>query len=648
MLSLMPRSRAIAFTLLIFSIVLFGLILTDTWPNLRGPAPETSEWYWPHLVRPVIRWWPAALSAILIIVFTVWWLRRKKNQEILPLLLLGLLSLALQLTLLYADRPNIGAELVDRTLSKATNGYLATAGEIDDLGGALRQFPALMPTFDNDHARTHPPGFIIAHWLSDHLLRGFPDLAIFLARPATIWRCTDLWILARSPSVAGSLFVWSWIPVMMAALIGLPAYFLARRWYPLHAARLSAILASILPALLIFSPTPDQMFAFLSLLSLFFLVTGLQHNRRGLVLLSGMVASIMTFLSLGNAAWLALLGAYAGLWVVWPDGTTEISYWRRIDRWVMLWLFVAGSFSFWLIYWIGWNVTPWAIAQAGLQQHYELVTSLRRYDWWFGYNLLDFLIFAGPPVVAGFVWRVIMAWRNRRDGVPDEGRLAGLLLLLLVAIHFSGSTRGEVGRLWLVFMPLAAILAGGVWRRVKDELATPILVVSAQIILIVAIGFGWRPFYAVILPVERPEFVSAALPEVRADITFPTPDGRALTLIGWDIPENFSGTDGRVSFTLYWETNGPTLRPYTVFIHLVDENGHLVAQSDNWPVGGQWPMTCWTEGEMIVDVHNLDIQPGIQMDGINMLVGLYDSQTGVRLLIHTGDDALNLSNESTK
>ena len=35
------------------------------------------------------------------------------------------------------------------------NGYLATAGEIDDLNDALSRFPELMPTFDNDDDYRH-------------------------------------------------------------------------------------------------------------------------------------------------------------------------------------------------------------------------------------------------------------------------------------------------------------------------------------------------------------------------------------------------------------------------------------------------------------------------------------------------------------
>ncbi|MFO7663001.1 MAG: hypothetical protein R6X18_10460 [Chloroflexota bacterium] len=197
-------------------------------------------------------------------------------------------------------------------------------------------------------------------------------------------------------------------------------------------------------------------------------------------------------------------------------------------------------------------------------------------------------------------------------------------------------------------MPLAAILAGGVWGRVKDEMVTPMLIVAAQLVLIIAIGLGWRPFYAVILPVERPELVASGIPEIKADIFYPAIDGRAITLKGWDLPENIPGTDDRIRLTLYWEVDGPTLRPYTVFIHLVDEAGQLVAQADNWPLRGQWPMTCWAEGEVVADAHSLDIPRGVQLDGLSVMIGLYDSQTGVRLLTQTGDDIVTLSNEATE
>jgi len=638
----MPRGRHIGILFLLLSLVLAGLILTDGLPHLRGPAPGTSEWYWPYLLRPFARWWPSILAGIAISLVGGWWLRRDDGRDDSWLLVsLACLSLALQLGLVYADRPHVGAELVDRTLSKASSGYLATAGEIDNLGEALRRYPELMPTFDNDHARTHPPGFIIAHWLTDHVLRRFPRLTEALARPATYWRCTDLWVLARPPSTAAALWLWSWLPPLLAALTVIPAYALSRRWYEPKIARLAALLAATLPALLLFVPTPDQIFAFLAALSLFLLISGLRHMRWGAVLTAGLIVSLMSFLSLGNVAWAALLSAYGVWWLLWPGEASEALR-QEPRRWGMLLLFGMGAAVLWLFYWAGWGVAPWVVARAGLAQHYELVTSIRRYDWWLFYNLVDLFLFAGPPVAVGLVWRAGAAVRGRREHITEDGRLAILLLALLLAINLAGSTRGEVGRLWLVFMPAAAVVAGGVLGRRLGGWKGMWLLLVAQLILVLSIGLGWRPFYAVILPVERPAIATAA-PPTYLDVAFPTPDDREIRLASLNVPRTVAEPGAAIEATLYWRANGPTLRPYTVFLQLLDDSGALIAQVDRWPAAGQWPSTCWVGGETIADPYVLDVPDDIAPGRYRLVTGLYDAGSGGRLVATDGRDAIELA-----
>lgn len=637
----MPRGRLIGFTFLLLSLTLSVLILTDIWPYLRGPAPGTSEWYWPHLLRPLTRWWPALLAGAGVAGVGWWWLGREEGRDAWPLAALVLLSAAMQLGLLYADRPAVGAELVDRTLSKASNGYVATAGEIEDLGDALRRFPELMATFDNDHARTHPPGFIAAHWLTDRALRLAPAAADWLARPATYWRCTDLWVLARTPATAAALLLWSWVPLLLAALLAVPVHRLAGRLFAPAPPRLATLLAATLPALLIFAPTPDQIFAFLSLLSLLWLVVGLRRGGWGSAVAAGLLVSLMTFLSLGNAAWAALLGGYLLLWVIWPNMTDDVQP-DVAKRWAMLALFGLSAASLWLVYWLGWGVAPWEIARAGLGQHYELVTSLRRYDWWLGYNLLDFVLFAGPVVVAGLATAAILALSRPEARRSEAGRLALLLVGLLLAINVAGSTRGEVGRLWLVFMPTAALLAGGYFgRRAADRVGMWLLLV-AQLVMVLSIGLGWRPFSAVILPVERPEWTATA-PQTAMEVTFPTPDGRAITLIGID---QSPAAGDSLPVTLHWYADGATLRPYTVFVQLLDAAGQVVVQQDRWSVAGQWPTTCWRPGETVVDAYQLQLPDDLPPADYTLVTGLYDSATGTRLLTADGLDHVVLGHWS--
>lgn len=637
----MPRGHLIGAFFLLLAVILAGLILTDALPNLRGPAPETSEWYWPYMLRPVERWWPALLVGAAMAGFTWWWLGQEDDRLVLPLAALVVLILALQLALLYADRPAVGAELVDRTLSKASNGYVATAGEMGNLDIALRHFPELMATFDNDHARTHPPGFIVAHWLTERALHETPRLAESLARPATFWRCTDLWVLSRSPATAASLLLWAWLPPILAASAVVPAYRLGRRWFGVVPARLAALLVGTLPALVIFVPTPDQVFAFLAIASLFLVVTGLKEMRWTKVLVAGLLVSLMTFLSLGNAAWAALLGGYAILWVLWPLGERSDAGWRQGRRWAIVALFGVSATSIWLVYWLGWGVAPWAIAQVGLSQHYELVTSLRRYDWWLGYNLLDFFVFAGPPVVIGFIWLAASGVRARDIHRTEYGRVAVLLILLLAGINLAGSTRGEVGRLWLVFMPAAAVVAGGYFGRRWSEKTVVWLIVIAQLVLAISIGLAWRPFYAVILPVLRPEMV-ASEPSYEMNVAFATPDGRSIGLIGFDPPQTLARGSQTLDIALDWQSDGPTLRPYTVFIQLLSPTGEIIAQEDRWPVAGQWPSTCWTAGEIIPDPYSLPLPPDVESGTYALIAGLYDAATGARLVTEEGRDYIKL------
>ncbi|HEY1407381.1 MAG TPA: hypothetical protein VF434_00480, partial [Promineifilum sp.] len=591
----------------------------------------------------ISRWWPSILFAVALAGFGAWWIRQEESHSQFPIVILILLILGLQLALLYADRPNVGAELVDRTLSKASNGYVATAGELSDLNETLRNFPAIMPAFDNDHARTHPPGFIVAHSLTDRLLQRSPMLAQRLARPVTYWRCTDLWVLSRPASSAASLLIWSWIPSIMAALIVIPAHRLARRWFAPVPARMATLLVASLPALLIFVPSADQLFACLSLLSLLLLVAGLGEQRPALVLLSGIIVSLMSFLSLGNVAWAALLGAYTLLWLFWPaqspvKGFGEAGMLQR--RLAPAASYLLGAASFWLVYWLGWGVAPWEIARVGLEQHHELVTSLRRYDWWLGYNLIDLLLFAGLPVALGLLWRATEGFGDKAH-LRDDGRIAVLLVALLLAINLAGTTRGEVGRLWLVFMPTAAVIAGGMFgRRITDRPGLWLLL-AAQIVLVLSIALAWRPFFAVILPVERPAMVASG-PAVPLDVSFLTPDNRQIQLSGYTIGGLDFALRSPLEVTLHWQSDGPTLGPYVAFVQLLSSDGTMIAQHDAWPVGGAWPTTCWINGEAVIDRHQIDLPDEAESGRYKLIAGLYDAAGGDRLVASNGADAIEL------
>ncbi|MDX1416006.1 MAG: hypothetical protein R3293_17550 [Candidatus Promineifilaceae bacterium] len=636
------RSRVLLAFLVISSLLLAAVIAGDWLPWLRGPAPETPEWYWPYQLRPLARWWLPTLSALLIWGVAAWWLKIEeptRRQNISALTGLALTSLLLQLAVIYADRPDISAELVDRTLSNLASGFFEPAAEIEDLGAALSRYPQLMPEFISEHARTHPPGLISANWLTIQLFSRFPALAEPIARWVWPLRCTDLWLLNRPPAVAAALGIWSVLPLVAAALSCFPAYGTARQLLTGQAIRLATILAATLPALLLFAPKSVQLYAPLALLLFWIFQTGL--NKRSLVwiLAAGGLLSLLTFLSLGNASLLLLFGTYilAGNFLLSRRNKRENIAWAWLFK--LLLVFAAGSFALWLVVWIAWGVNPWTIAHTGLQQHYQLVTNIRRYEWWIIWNLIDLILFAGWPLLLGFaggVLAVLRSWRKQTWQAVDI--LALSLLMMVILLNLSGSARGEVGRLWLFFMPLLAFPSARFWLRALPGARSAVVIVALQLLMIVVLGLAWRPVRAVIVVAEPPAMLDVS-PTDQLDLHF---QDETFSLAGFNLAAKQLRPGDNLAVTLFWQAQTPARRPYTVFNHLLDNEGNLITQQDNWPVNGSWPPTCWRDYGVIVDSYALTLPQDIPAGQYKLITGMYDARTGARLPLVDGRDAVEL------
>jgi hypothetical protein len=95
---------------------------------------------------------------------------------------------------------------------------------------------------------------------------------------------------------------------------------------------------------------------------------------------------------------------------------------------------------------------------------------------------------------------------------------------------------------------------------------------------------------------------------------------------------------------LVWSVIQPPPADYTVFVHLLDANGQLVAQSDLTPGNGYAPTTNWPAGETVLDRHGLILPPAIAPGRYEVMVGLYEATTGARLpLLSANGDALRLT-----
>jgi hypothetical protein len=81
------------------------------------------------------------------------------------------------------------------------------------------------------------------------------------------------------------------------------------------------------------------------------------------------------------------------------------------------------------------------------------------------------------------------------------------------------------------------------------------------------------------------------------------------------------------TLTLYWRPRAAIPEDYTVFVHVLDAGGRLIAQSDNQPRQGNYPTPFWLPGEVIQDEHRLSIPA----NAAQIIVGLYQLQSGRRV-----------------
>ena len=104
--------------------------------------------------------------------------------------------------------------------------------------------------------------------------------------------------------------------------------------------------------------------------------------------------------------------------------------------------------------------------------------------------------------------------------------------------------------------------------------------------------------------------------------------GEHVLLLGYDLHVSASGA---LIVDLYWSADGPVEEDYTVFLHLADRFGRVLAQHDGQPLGGANPTSLWLPGEVVVDRREVALAPGAPAGTYRLLVGMYDLDTGQRL-----------------
>lgn len=131
----------------------------------------------------------------------------------------------------------------------------------------------------------------------------------------------------------------------------------------------------------------------------------------------------------------------------------------------------------------------------------------------------------------------------------------------------------------------------------------------------------------------RLKFVPATWPDQPPPIVDDALFGDSLLLRGHSIlPEVVSLQESTgFALQLWWGALAPLDTDYTVFVHLLDEAGDVVAQADGVPADGRYPTSAWEPGEQIVDSRLITLPAELPGGELRVIVGLYNPVDGGRL-----------------
>ncbi|MCB0253423.1 MAG: glycosyltransferase family 39 protein [Anaerolineae bacterium] len=249
------------------------------------------------------------------------------------------------------------------------------------------------------------------------------------------------------------------------------------------------------------------------------------------------------------------------------------------------------------------------------------------------FRAIEVIIAAGLVLAAGR-WLV----RSRRIDWRWAG--GGLLMLWLAAlavswVRFMRIAPAAQGRYFFPAAPalaLLAVVAFGAWipglirRGGRPQHASPL---GWGVVGLLAVLSILTPVW-IIAPAYRPPASAAELAPrltpVEADLA------GQFAVLGVAGEPAIAAPGQPLTVTVSWQALAPVDADYSVFVHLVNDDGLVVAQKDTMPGGGQRPTSQWLPGETRVEQYRVVVPAtAYTPDHGWWAVGLYDHRTEERL-----------------
>jgi len=235
-------------------------------------------------------------------------------------------------------------------------------------------------------------------------------------------------------------------------------------------------------------------------------------------------------------------------------------------------------------------------------------------------------------------------WPSLRRRFPTDAEevarwgllVAWIVLIVVGLIRWTSTTWASQGR--LIFPAISALSVLAVWGLARLWRGLPWLALGFMALLSAAVPFTIiAPHYAP-PPELTPEQIAAIPHPLNADF------GGEMKLLGYTLETTSALPGESVKLTLYWQSQIAMDRNWSIFMHIVDDQGLIVAQRDRYPGMGALATTLMHPGQTFADGYVIPL-PAVTYSpaAAQIEVGLYDLNTGERLPLVAGGDALALA-----
>lgn len=107
--------------------------------------------------------------------------------------------------------------------------------------------------------------------------------------------------------------------------------------------------------------------------------------------------------------------------------------------------------------------------------------------------------------------------------------------------------------------------------------------------------------------------------------------GSGIELVAAEVDDTPDPESRLLSVTLAWRAVHPVDAAYTVFVHLVDDQGVKAGQVDGQPCGGGCPTDTWRPGDLITERYDLPVDGSAPAGSYQIVAGMYDLGSGENL-----------------